>query len=465
MKKLLTMLLATMMVLSMTACTSGGTTEENKEISRDVTTQVIVVGAGGAGMSAAIEAKDQGLEVILIEKLSFAGGTTTLASTAYNAGGMKLQLEAEPPFTADDAYKAWIGSGEDDPYIRLLSDRSGATGDWLVEMGADLGKFNGKQVMTSDGSALGPMLTSVLSKAVEGRGIDLRTETSGKKLITDEAGKVTGIEVEDAEGAYVISADAVILATGGFASNPELVDKYTPQWSGYPSTASVGVTGDGLLMGLELGAAIADMDNAGPQSVAYDTGHGALSLTNVRYNGAILVNAEGVRFTSESGPSMPIAKAITQQTDGYAYLIFDQTSVDNAALMQQYKDQGYFVEAETLTELADLLGINGEALEQTVEKYHTVFDTGVDEEFGRNNHIFSRLDKAPYYGAKISPANQTTYGGLVIDLETRVLKEDGSVIEGLYAAGEVTACRGSGTTIAIVLGKLSGEVVAKDILK
>jgi len=111
------MLLAAMMVLSMTACTSGSTTDESKEPSRDAATQVVVVGAGGAGMAAAIEAKDQGLEVILIEKLSFTGGTTALASTAYNAGGMKLQLEAEPPFTADDAYKAWIGSGEDDPAL------------------------------------------------------------------------------------------------------------------------------------------------------------------------------------------------------------------------------------------------------------------------------------------------------------------------------------------------------------
>ena len=197
MKKLLTLLLAGMMVLSMAACTSTGETNENQEESRDVTTQVVVVGAGGAGMAAAIEATDQGLDVILIEKLAMVGGTTTMASTAYNAGGMKLQLEADPPYTADDAYAAWIGSGEDDPFIRLLSDRSGATGDWLVEMGADLGKFNGKQVMTSDGSALGPMLTATLSAAVSERGIDLRTETAGKKLVTDEAGKVVGIEVED----------------------------------------------------------------------------------------------------------------------------------------------------------------------------------------------------------------------------------------------------------------------------
>ncbi len=169
---------------------------------RDIQTQVAVVGAGGAGMAAAIEAKDLGLEVILIEKLAFVGGTTSMASTAYNAGGMKLQLEADPPFTADDAYQAWIGSGEDDPYLRLLADRSGATGDWLVDMGADLGKFNGKQVMPSDGSALGSMLVGVLDNAVKERGIDLRTETTGTSLVTDETGKVTGIQVTDVEGYY-----------------------------------------------------------------------------------------------------------------------------------------------------------------------------------------------------------------------------------------------------------------------
>lgn len=461
MKKVFALLMAMGLIFSMVACTAN----ENQNESRDENVDVVIVGAGGAGMAAAIEAHDQGLDVLLIEKLAMVGGTTTMASTAYNAGGMKLQLEADPPFTADDAYAAWIGNGEDDPYLRLLSDRSGATGDWLVEMGADLGKFNGKQVMTSDGSALGPMLTATLSNALKEKEIKLRTETAGKKLLVNEDGKVIGIEVEDKEGTYSIHAKAVILATGGFASNPDLVDQYTPTWSGYPSTASVGVTGDGLLMGLELGAAIADMDNAGPQSVAYDTGNGAISLTNVRYNGAILVNQQGVRFTSESGPSMPIAKAITQQEGGYAYLIFDQTSVDNAALMQQYKELGYFEEAETLEELATILQLDASTLKATVEKYYQVYDTGVDEEFGRNNHIFSRLDQAPYYGVKISPANQTTYGGLVIDLETRVLKEDGSVIEGLYAAGEVTACRGSGTTIALVLGQLSGEVVAKDLAK
>ena len=478
-KRWLAMLMALVLLLTAAGCsqpaqeTEAGTeeqetasqaeTQQGEAESRDEQTQVVIVGAGGAGMAAAIEATDQGLEVILLEKLSLIGGTTAMASTAYNAGGMRLQLEADPPYTADDAYRDWVGDGEDDPFLRLLADRSGATGDWLVDMGADLGQFNGKQVMTSDGSALGSMLVTVLGDNVSSRGIDLRTGTRATELTVDENGRVTGVLAEDKEGVYTIYADAVILATGGFASNPEMVDEYTPQWSGYPSTASVGATGDGITMGLAVGAALDDMDNAGPQSVAYDTGSGAVSLTNVRYNGAILVNSDGVRFTSESGPSMPIATAITEQEGGYAYLIFDQASVDNAALMQDYKDRGYFTEAETVEELAEALGIDAEALAQTVENYHTVYDTGVDEEFGRNNHIFSRLDQAPYYGVKISPANQTTYGGLLIDLETHVLREDGTVIEGLYAAGEVAACRGSGTSIALVLGKLAGEVVAEEV--
>ncbi len=462
MNRLTKVFLSCTLLFGMVGCS---TTTAGTQASRDETTQVVIVGAGGAGMAAAIKATEEGLDVVLLEKLGLVGGTTATASTAYNAGGMKLQLEADPPFTADDAYKAWIGKGEDNKYLRLLADRSGAVGDWMVDMGADLGKFNGKQVMTSDGSALGSMLVQTLSNALNEKGIDLRTQSNVKKLIVNENGDVTGVEVEDKEGTYTITADAVVLATGGFASNPDLVDKYTPQWSGYPSTASVGATGDGLLMGMEVGAAISDMENAGPQSVAYDTGNGAISLTNVRYNGAILVNKDGKRFTSESGPSMPIAKAITEQEDGIAFLVFDQTSVDNAALMQSYKERGYFVEAETLEELADKLGVNAENLAATVEKYHGVFDTGLDEEFGRNNHIFSRLDQAPYYGAQISPANQTTYGGLLIDLETHVLKEDETPIKGLYAAGEVTACPGSGTSIALVLGELAAETIANDLSK
>lgn len=428
-------------------------------------TDIVIVGAGGAGLTAAISAADRKASVILVEKLAFVGGTTIMASTAYNAGGSSVQLAMDEPYTADDYYdKLTSGVGYEDPRNRNLADQSGPVCDWLIELGADLGKVqNGSQHTTFDGSAFGPAMITALSDAIKSRDITLLTETEAIDLLTDESGTVTGVTVQTSDGSFPIHAKAVILATGGFASNPDMVAEYTPDWAGYPSTASVGATGDGIRMALEAGAALDLMDLAGPQTVAYDTGHGAVSLTNVRYNGAIIVNKEGQRFVNELGLTSAIGQETKKQSGGHGYLIFDQVSVDRAALMQSYKEKGYFTEADTLEELAQQLGIDEPQLIATVKTWQGYYDAGQDDDFGRADSMFSRIDTPPYYGALISPASQTTYGGILIDLETHVLREDGSVITGLYAAGETTAQYGQGTTIAFVLGKLAGEAASADI--
>ena len=273
------------------------------------------------------------------------------------------------------------------------------------------------------------------------------------------------VRVSHDNGKYVIHAKGVILATGGFASNPELVAKYTPMWAGYPSTASRGATGDALAMATKVGAALGQMDRSGPQTVAYQTGNGAVSLTNVRYNGAILVNEDGNRFVNELALTPILGKAIKDQKDGHAYLIFDQASVDRAALMKKYKEAGYFVEAPTLDALAKKLGINAENLSKTVAAYQKGMDDGVDHEFGRKDSRFSRIDKAPYYGAKISPASQTTYGGVQIDLKARAVTETGKVVPGLYVSGEAASQYGQGVSIGVILGKLAADTAAEDIAK
>lgn len=206
------------------------------------------------------------------------------------------------------------------------------------------------------------------------------------------------------------------------------------------------------------------MDVSGPQTVAYDTGHGAVSLTNVRYNGAILVNKEGERFANELGNSALLGKAITKQTGGVAWLVFDQTAVDHAQLMADYKAKGYFVEAATIDELAKKLGIDGQTLAKTVTDWHAVYDSKTDKAFGRKDSIFSRLDHAPFYGQKISPASQTTYGGVMRDLQCRVLRADGTPIPGLYVAGEAASQYGQGVSIGVVLGRIAGTEAAKAAL-
>lgn len=439
--------------------------KDQAAVLEDANTDVVVVGAGGSGMAAAIEAKRKGLNVILIEKLPMIGGTTALSSTAFNAGGSKIQMALKKPYTADDYYLKLKGKGPDDASLRNLADLSGPTTDWLVDMGADLGRvINGSQHTPKDGGALGAMLVPVMKKQIDKLGIEPRTSTKAEDLYVKD-GRVAGVRVSHDNGKYVIHAKGVILATGGFASNPELVAKYTPMWAGYPSTASRGATGDALAMATKVGAALGQMDRSGPQTVAYQTGNGAVSLTNVRYNGAILVNEDGNRFVNELTLTPILGKAIKDQKDRHAYLIFDQASVDRAALMKKYKEAGYFVEAPTLDALAKKLGINAENLSKTVAAYQKGMDDGVDHEFGRKDSRFSRIDKVPYYGAKISPASQTTYGGVKIDLKARAVTETGKVIPGLYVSGEAASQYGQGVSIGVILGKLAADTAAEDIAK
>lgn len=439
--------------------------KDQAAVLEDANTDVVVVGAGGSGMAAAIEVKRKGLNVILIEKLPMIGGTTALSSTAFNAGGSKIQMALKKPYTADDYYLKLKGKGPDDASLRNLADLSGPTTDWLVDMGADLGRvINGSQHTPKDGGALGAMLVPVMKKQLDKLGIEPRTSTKAEDLYVKD-GRVAGVRVSHDNGKYVIHAKGVILATGGFASNPELVAKYTPMWAGYPSTASRGATGDALAMATKVGAALGQMDRSGPQTVAYQTGNGAVSLTNVRYNGAILVNEDGNRFVNELALTPILGKAIKDQKDRHAYLIFDQASVDRAALMKKYKEAGYFVEAPTLDALAKKLGINAENLSKTVAAYQKGMDDGVDHEFGRKDSRFSRIDKVPYYGAKISPASQTTYGGVKIDLKARAVTETGKVIPGLYVSGEAASQYGQGVSIGVILGKLAADTAAEDIAK
>lgn len=332
-------------------------------------------------------------------------------------------------------------------------------------MGADMSRIiNGSQMTPADGSAYGAMIVPVLKKRVDALGIPVVTNADVQELVTDDSGRVTGVKAAlKTKTTETIPAKAVILATGGFASNPELVMRFSPQWAGYPSTASVGAEGDGILMAEKLGAKLDNMALAGPQTVAYDTGHGAVSLTNVRYNGAILVGKTGKRFTNELGNTAVIGADIKKQEGGVAFLIFDRTSVENAALMKKYESQGYFVKAETLNELAGKLGIDKTNLEATVERWHGFFDKKKDEDFGRTQSMFSRIDKAPYYGQKISPASQTTYGGVERNADGAALKTDGSVIPGLFVAGETADQYGQGVSLGIVTGRIAARGALKAI--
>ena len=182
-------------------------------------------------------------------------------------------------------------------------------------------------------------------------------------------------------------------------------------------------------------------------------------MTNLRHNGAIIINNSGVRFGNEEGGLK--AADIKAQDGGYGYLIFDQAVVDSAAYVQDYKELGYFVEAETLEELAEKQDVPAEALCETCEHFGSFVSNGNDEGFGRTASMFSTLDQAPFYAAKISPANQSTLGGIVTDTSTHVLREDGSAIKGLYSAGETTNYS-IYTTSPVVYGRIAAQTILSE---
>lgn len=170
--------------------------------------------------------------------------------------------------------------------------------------------------------------------------------------------------------------------------------------------------------------------------------------------------------TGATNSSNAVKKAVEEalkRAGGVAYLVFDEKAVNQTSIMQTYKAKGYFVEAPTLNELAKKFSIDPAGLGKTASAWHQVYDTKVDPAFGRKDSIFSRLDEPPYYGQKISPASQTTYGGLVRDMHCRVLRTDGSVIPGLQVAGEAASQFGQGLTVATVLGRLAGTEAAKEV--
>jgi fumarate reductase flavoprotein subunit len=427
----------------------------------DVDTDIVVVGGGAAGLSAAINIRYLGKKVILLEKLSLLGGNTILGTTGIGGVGSKLFKEQGLTATTEAFYNSTnpTGPGKIPEALWVMADKSGEALDWINDLGAGLTRtFNTFFAGTNDGTGLGLHIVPALQAEAEKTGVDIRLNNRAVEIVMVN-GKAAGVKVQSPSGNYTINAKAVILCAGGFANNPEMVTKYDPRWVGFGCSSSVGQTGDGILMAQAIGADLWNMDVivVNP-SVAYLPDQ-RLSLTTLRRMGGIMVNKEGERFANEYGNYTEAAEAITKQTDKLAYMVFD-TEMLNLGIIKGYYDRGLFTEAPTIAELAAKMGIDPTGLEATVETYKTYFANRKDPEFG--NTIFNiDFTKPPYMGIEIFPAVQGTNGGVKVDVDTHVIDTQGKIIPHLYAAGENagegTQGEGSTLTIAIVFGKIAAQ--------
>ena len=437
---------------------------------------VIVVGSGGAGMAAAISAKDAGADVAIFEKMPVIGGNTSKSSGGMNASETKFQKEQGIEDSNDLFYEETLkgGKGTNDPeLLRYMVDNSADAIDWLDSMGIRLNKitFSGGFSVArihrpEDGSAVGGYLVNGLYYNLMEREVPIFVNAEVTDL-TDTDGAVTGVTVKIDGKEKTIKAKSVVLATGGFGSNMDMITKFKPELEGYVTTNHEGATGDGIALAEEEGAETVQMDQIQIHPTVYQETSYLVSEA-VRGEGAILVNSEGKRFYNEMETRDKVSAAINALPERYAYVVFDQALRERATAIEQYDELGMVVEGETVADLAKEIGVPEENLVATLETWNQSVAAKNDTEFGRTTGMEHDLSKGPYYAIKVAPGIHHTMGGLKINTKTEVLKKDGTAIPGLYAAGEVTggvhgSNRIGGNAVAdiIIFGRQAGTQSAE----
>ena len=405
----------------------------------------IIVGSGGAGLSAAVTLHDAGRHVVVLEKMPMIGGNTLRAEGGMNAAETEQQKQAGIPDTIEQFVADTMKGGHnknDRALVETMCANAKDSVAWLVQLGADLSvvgraggaKYNRAHRPTG-GGAIGPEVIKTLFNAAKSRHIDIRTQARVTEIMRDAQGKITGVTYIQKGKTVRLDADAVVLATGGFGANQELLTKYQPKLKGYATTNHPGATGDGIVLAEKVGAGLVDMAEIQAHPTAAPTGE--LISESVRGDGAILVNAEGKRFTNELLTRDVVSANELKQTGGFAWVIWDDEVRSKAKLMDGYIKQGLTVHGNTIEELAKAMNIPQDALVKTMADYAAMQKAGKDTAFGRADMPAS-LTKAPYWAVQVRPAVHHTMGGVKINTKAQVLDTKGQVIPGLFAAGEVT---------------------------
>lgn len=442
------------------------------------TLDVIIVGGGSAGFNAAISAKMHGAKVVLFEKAPYTGGNSMLAAGGINAVGTPQQkkkgIEDKIEWFAEDAMKG--GRNQNDPkLVHILAEESADAVKWLESLGAnmdDLKRSGGARVerthRPSGGASVGPHIIDTLRKAAIARDIDVRVNSRVEKIVLNDDKSVAGVVVHGRHSGYnMIAADSIVLATGGYGMNKEMIAYYRPTFSDMTSSNNVTATGDGIKLAKEIGASMTDIDWVQAHPTIGKDSRILISET-VRGVGAIMVNTDGKRFINELTTRDRASDAILKQKDKYAWLVFDEQLVSKKKMVRGYEHLGMLSKANTIEELAKITGMS--QLPQTVSAYNGYQKNGKDEAFGREDMPLN-LSKAPFYAVKVAPGIHHTMGGVAVDTDSNVLDLQSWKIPGLFAAGEVTGGvhgynRLGGNAIAdtVVFGRRAGEHAAKHAL-
>jgi flavocytochrome c len=521
-----------------------GAVEAKQGEDQTIDTEIVIIGAGGAGMAAAASASDAGAQVVVLEKMSAIGGNTRVGEGTYNvadpelleATGTKttpdLEKEVEDAIsveTDDEAYlalladvtadfEAWkesntdtlfdsaswhtlqtyLGGGEigDLDLIRTYAEGAVDTFDWLTDdIGVQFkddyifmaigGKWTrGHQIdMTAatgaEGDNGGNVYITKLKERTDANGVEIYTEANVKKILLDENGRACGAVAERSDGSTltVNASKGVILATGGFAANAEMVYEYSNGTITTPLTScAVSSTGDGIGLAEEVGASMTDLDQIQVHPLGDPIDDcGCVSEFVGNWLGAqyyMFVNKEGERFVKEDGTRYEMSMAELEQTDAQMWLIVDSSQIagddSRTAQIESLIADGHTVKGETLEELAEQIGVDAQVLQATVDKYNAGMENGEDE-FGKATDPNATISVGPFYASLRTPTVHHTMGGVTINSDTEVIDTEGNVIPGLYAAGEVVGgihgnnrLGGNAFSDIMTFGRIAGEKAAAE---
>ncbi len=427
--------------------------EEAAQELEAVETDLVIVGGGPAGLGAAITAKENGLkDVLVVEKLDILSGNGKFDLNFYDV----FNSEAQKANGVEDSIEKFMedmkDAGNTPERLQVWAEGESVIDAWLRSFGVELDhNYGGRNHMKDKDNYAGEAIQDGMEAQAQKLGVEIRTGTKGTDLIFD-GDKVVGVTVESKAEKYNIMADAVILATGGFSYNKDLLAKYAPGYEVLNTSNQMGATGDFVPVFEKYGFKMEHMDTI---RVIPTILIPSRDLTNSGA-GSVYVNGDGQRFVNERLGGLEMGTAILDQD--MTWMVVDTKKVeDNANVRKQVKG-GKFIEAATWEELADLMGVNKENFVKTIEAYNKNAEDGAEDEFGHTPER-ALLPEGPYYASKIESAVHMTKGGVSANEHAQILREDGSVVDGLYGAGEVTWQSG-GYSQSVVFGRISGQEAA-----